>query len=312
METEKLMKMDFPEDTKMETVFQSDRLQNMEKMETCKEVEEFYGELRMDWKREDRPFLFTSLVSSIDSKIAFSDNPCGPLIARMNRLDEMGAMSDWWVLNLLRSIADGILIGTGTLNAEADYSGHVFSQNLENMRIRKGEYPIPWNIIVSSDGKRIPYEHEIFRIPEIPVMICSSEAGLQYAREKLDKEVFVITEGTEGCDRKNLLEKAKDHVIFVITGEETPDTVRMMKILKNLKFDRILVETPGYMHQLLKKELLDELFLNYSCLYVGGKALGIGANGEEFTSEKHPHTKLLSIHRHSDSFFYFRHQFVYK
>ena len=59
------------------------------------------------------------------------------------------------------------------------------------------------------------------------------------------------------------------------------------------------------------EKMMDELFFNYSCIYVGGQALTIGKFGKEFTSTDHPHTRMLSIHTHSDHFFYFRHQLMY-
>ena len=41
------------------------------------------------------------------------------------------------------------------------------------------------------------------------------------------------------------------------------------------------------------------------------QALTIGKFGREFTSEDHPHTRMLSIHTHSDHFFYLRHKLLY-
>lgn len=74
---------------------------------------------------------------------------------------------------------------------------------------------------------------------------------------------------------------------------------------------KVLVETPSYMHYLVSQGMMDELFFNYSCIYVGGQALTIGKFGKEFGSKDHPHTRMLSIHSHSDHFFYFRHKLIY-
>lgn len=81
--------------------------------------------------------------------------------------------------------------------------------------------------------------------------------------------------------------------------------------MKKLGLDKVLVETPSYMHFLVAQGLMDELFFNYSCIYVGGQALTIGKFGREFGSKDHPHTRMLSIHTHSDHFFYFRHKLIY-
>jgi hypothetical protein len=75
--------------------------------------------------------------------------------------------------------------------------------------------------------------------------------------------------------------------------------------------ERALVESPSYCHVLMQDALLDELTLNYSCLYIGGIAVGLGNGMEPFTSTRHPESELLSIHMHSPSFLYFRHRLRY-
>lgn len=59
---------------------------------TCEKIREIYGELRFPAVPADRPYTYTSLVTSLDGKIAFSDAPQGPLIARLNQKDPAGAM----------------------------------------------------------------------------------------------------------------------------------------------------------------------------------------------------------------------------
>ena len=86
---------------------------------------------------------------------------------------------------------------------------------------------------------------------------------------------------------------------------------RVSRFNKKFGLDKVLVETPSYMHFLVAQGLMDELFFNYSCIYVGGQALTIGKFGREFGSKDHPHTRMLSIHTHSDHFFYFRHKLIY-
>ena len=103
---------------------------------------------------------------------------------------------------------------------------------------------------------------------------------------------------------------AGDH--FVAASTIYGGTVNLFAVtLKKFGIDRLLVETPSYMHYLVSQKMMDELFFNYSCIYVGGQALTIGKFGKEFTSQDHPHTRMLSIHTHSDHFFYLRHKLLY-
>lgn len=135
-----LFKMPFDiEKTKIRQIYRSEELEKAQvETITCDEMKQIYGELKFDRLHEDRPYTYTSLVTSIDGRIAFTDAPQGPLIAKMNQYDGDGAGADWWILNMLRAVSDGDIIGAGTMNAESDYTAHVFSQELEMPGSRPG------------------------------------------------------------------------------------------------------------------------------------------------------------------------------
>ena len=280
-----LFKMPFDiEKTKIKQIYRSEELDKAQvETITCGEMKQIYGELKFDRLHEDRPYTYTSLVTSIDGRIAFTDAPQGPLIAKMNQYDGDGAGADWWILNMLRAVSDGDIIGAGTMNAEHDYTAHVFSQELEDARIAAGMQPVPWNIISSLDATDIPFDHVLFKTPEVPVT---------------DEMIAAMKEN-------------QDKILVIATGDKAPDSKVALYIMKKFGLDKVLVETPSYMHFLVAQGLMDELFFNYSCIYVGGQALTIGKFGKEFGSKDHPHTRMLSIHTHSDHFFYFRHKLIY-
>lgn len=282
---------------------------------TCNHIKEIYGELKFLELHEDRPYMYTSLVTSIDGKIAFTDAPQGPLIAKLNKYDENGATADWWILNMLRAVSDGDIIGAGTMQAESDYTCHIFDEEMEEARIKAGLPPVPWNIISSLNGSDIPFEHVLFNTPEVPVMISTSAAGLKVVEEKIKNDYVAIGPVyTKEDVTEEMIQKMKDNqdkVIVIATGDNAPDSKLSLYIMKKFGLNKVLVETPTYMHYLVSQGLMDELFFNYSCLYVGGQALSIGKFGKEFGSQDHPHTKMLSIHRHSDHFFYLRHKLIY-
>lgn len=214
---------------------------------------------------------------------------------------------------MLRAVSHGILIGAGTMRAEADFTGHIFDQDLEDMRIEAGLPPVPVNIITSLDATDIPFDHLLFGQPEIPVMISTSTAGCQLVQEKLQMPCQIVTVTSQEQVTAELLSTLSlepGKVLVLGTGETAPDAHLLMYVLRRMGIERLLVETPTYMHYLVSQKLMDELFFNYSCIYVGGQALSIGKYGKEFTSADHPHTRMLSIHSHSDHFFYFRHQLL--
>lgn len=304
------------EKTKLTEIYRSKELDNAQVSTiTCDEMKQIYGELKFEKLHEDRPYTYTSLVTSIDGRIAFTDAPQGPLIAKKNKYDGDGAGADWWILNMLRAVSDGDIIGAGTMNAEKDYTAHVFSEQLEAARVAAGMQPVPWNIISSLDATDIPFDHILFKTKEVPVMISTSAAGVPVIKEKMENEYYIVgpvkdcSEVTEEMIRK--MKENSDKILVIATGDKAPDSKVALYIMKKFGLDKVLVETPSYMHYLVSQQLMDELFFNYSCIYVGGQALTIGKFGKEFTSEDHPHTRMLSIHSHSDHFFYFRHKLIY-
>ena len=96
-------------------------------------------------------------------------------------------------MNMLRAVSDGVMLGAGTMNAEADYTCHVFDQDMEDMRIEAGKNPVPWNIITSLDATDIPFDHVLFQTPEVPVMISTSKQGVEVVKEKIKNDYFVVT-----------------------------------------------------------------------------------------------------------------------
>ena len=312
-----LFKMPFDiEKTRVKQIYRSSSLDQAQvETITCEEMNQIYGDLKFEALHEDRPYTYTSLVTSIDGRIAFTDAPQGPLIAKLNKYDGDGAGADWWILNMLRAVSDGDIIGAGTMNAESDYTAHVFSQQLEDARVAAGMEPVPWNIISSLDATDIPFDHVLFKTKEVPVMISTSAAGVPVIREKMKEDYYLVGPVKDISEvTGEMIESMKanrNKVLVIATGDKAPDSKVALYIMKKFGLNKVLVETPSYMHYLVSQGMMDELFFNYSCIYVGGQALTIGKFGQEFGSEDHPHTRMLSIHSHSDHFFYFRHKLIY-
>ena len=180
-----LFKMPFDVDRlRLTRVYESPELSRCQaETMSCDKIRQIYGDLKFLELHQDRPCTYTSLVTSIDGRIAFTDVPQGPLIAKKNKYDPAGADADWFILNMLRAVSDGVMLGAGTMNAESDYTCHVFDQDMEDMRVENGRPPVPWNIVTSLDAADIPFGHVLFNTPEVPVMISTSRKGLALVRE---------------------------------------------------------------------------------------------------------------------------------
>ncbi len=281
------------------------------------EAREVFGELRFPACPEDRTYTTASFVTSVDGKIAFGDNPAGPLVAQANRMDPDGAMADFWVLNLMRASADAIFAGAGTMHKEPDGVICIFDQGLEDARVAAGKDPVPWVIIMSLDGTDLRFEDTMFDDQPV-IMICTSPAGLEVIREKMNREYFVVGpyESSREVDPEEVSrlfhENREKGIPVIVTGQGSmTDSPAILRVTRAMGIRSAMVESPSYCHSLLRQGLLDEMTLNYSCVYIGGTAPGFGMGMEPATSLNHPHTEMLSLHMHSSSFFYFRHRLVY-
>ena len=255
---------------------------------------------------EEYPYAYASMVTSIDGRIAFPDAPIGPFIASKNYLAKEDSLIDWYTLNILRASADGIIFGANTLAAEPEGTGHVYDAYLSKARERMKGSIVPWNIIPTMDGTDIPFGHITFTSGQIPVILYTTCKGMEFCRQQLGRKTAVI-DSLEGCPSS--LDPSA--VYIVVTGEDRIDNRLGLKILRRMGIRRLLVESPTLAHIFIREQLLDELFLDYSCVYLGGSALTIGQRFPSFTSQDHPHTELLRVYMHSSHFMFFRHRLVY-
>ena len=157
-------------------------------------------------------------------------------------------------------------------------------------------------------------EHNLLKNTDVPCMMVTSPKGLEYL-EKNFKGTYLVAKETDSEEViKEKLDKAGKGVLPVlVTGKGGfPDSTVTMKILKKIGIERLLIESPGYGHYLVKQKMMDEFFLNLSAVYIGGgDTMTLGKADKGFLAEAHPHTQILSIHMYNDYFAYFRYKFNY-
>lgn len=303
-----LTKMQYPyKEMKLQCLYKNEKVELCELGIDNEHLLEVYGEALMFPELPvKKPYMYSSLVTSIDGRIAYNDAPEGPFIASKNYLAKEGSIVDWYTLNVLRASADGIIFGANTLKAEPTGSGHVYEESLEQSRIIMNKNEVPWNIIPTIDGRDVPFDHFVFTCKEIPIMFYTTEVGLNYCVENLNDDYIVI----RNKDEITLPLDTKQKYI-IVSGKDEMNHQLAMKLLKEIGIHKLLVESPTLMHIFIQEELMDELFLNYSCVYLGGNALTIGSKFASFDSLNHPHTSLISVYLHSSHFMYLRHKLIY-
>lgn len=278
-----------------------------DRVSSCDKTKEIYGEFRFPEYFKDRPYTYGSFVMSIDGKIAYNESPDGTLIARSNGYDPDGGLADYWILNLLRAGADASLVGARTISKEPGLTSKVYDEDLQKQRIKEGLSPIPVHVIATQSGLHFPASHNIVTADEIPAIIMTSPEGLKNLQKDLTVS-FDILHYSENIKCSEF----KSGKLILVTGEGSlPNISDAMKALKKLGIHRMVIESPMYLSLLMKEAMLDELFLNTSSIFIGGDSLSIAKEVESFTVSKHPHTQVITIHSHSDFFFYTRYRVLH-
>ena len=275
----------------------------------------FGRNLKFSEFKNDRPYTYNSLVASIDGKIAFEDSPQGPLIAKKNMFASIGSTVDYWILNLLRGSADAIICGTQSISKEINSggTGHCYDANITNYRKENGMSEVPWRIVVTLDGNDVPFEAAQFTHPDMTSMFYTTQFGVEKILEKSNKEVVVIGpfDSVEKVSLENFIfDSKKSYAIVTNTNKEFNNRIGLC-ILKKMGINKLLIESPTVTHIFMQERLLDELFLNQSGIYIGGKATSIGNNCSSFSSLDHPHAELVSIYMYNPYFIYNRYRLKY-
>lgn len=273
------------------------------KMEVPEEVKILMGDFRLPEPGSDRPYLYACMVESMDGKIGFADSPEGTLIAKKNMEDPKGGAIDFAVLNVCRCYADAVFIGTGTLKARMNQLWYASIKVPELAKVReKLEKPakLPLTIIVSRDGTDIPYGHPVFGMEEAPV-VMTSEQGAELMVAHFPDRTEIIREPEE-------LTLPSSRIRVLAAGTEDSDMEKQLKLLLECGIRYVCVESPGYTWQLIRKKYLDEYLLDFSGLMAGGG--NTTGRPFPFTSEVHPHTRLLSV-GYTEGFLFTRQKLLY-
>ncbi|MDD2980812.1 MAG: dihydrofolate reductase family protein [Hespellia sp.] len=304
------------EKIKINQIFKSEELDTYKEMPVASnKIRSVYGnELCFPESKEDRPYIFSSFVTSIDGKLAYADKPSAFYVAGKNRMAGGGKDTDFWILNALRGVCDAAIIGGNSMKTDADYSMHCMDADIESDRISAGLSKIPLNIVMTLDAADVPMDHALLKSTGVPCILVTSPNGLEYLKKNFKREYIVATEqDTDEVIQEKLSKAGQGILPVLITGTGGfPDSSATMKILKMYGINRLLIESPGYGHFLVKQKMMDEFFLNMSAVYIGGgDTMTLGKSDKGFLAEAHPHTKILSIHMYNEYFAYFRYKFNY-
>lgn len=156
-----------------------------------------YGPLRFP-PREGSPYVIGNFVTTVDGVASLSDPgmPGGGPISGSNPHDRM-------VMGLLRSAADAVIVGAGTLRSVPNHlwtAEHIFpalSDTYRRLRIASGRNASPLNVIVTARGD-LDLDLPVFRSGAVKVLIVTNPEGARRIRERALPSSVVIGEAPEG------------------------------------------------------------------------------------------------------------------
>ena len=157
-----------------------------------------------DWQIpeiQDRPYIYSDFAISRDGRITYREEGYvgGSDITQSNR-------ADLWFMAFLRTRADGIMNGYGTVNLDYDElwtAAALFPDDapaFQELRDYFGHTKPPILIILSHDG-RIDFEGATLQLPDMHVVLATSEEGSAYARDfSVPAKLDVHGMGAHGAD----------------------------------------------------------------------------------------------------------------
>lgn len=168
----------------------------------------------------------------------------------------MGGPGDRFIFNLLRELADVIVVGAGTVRIEG-YSGAQLSAAQRQHRQARGQSEVPPLAIVTKSG-HLNRDMAVFTRTEVPPLVLTCAAAAAQTRRLLSGVCEVLD-----CSAGD---------------PEKVDEAALLAALDARGLRRILTEGgPMLLGSLIDRDMLDELCLTIAPYIVGGQARRIAA-----------------------------------
>ena len=247
------------------------------------ELQRLYGgDLSFPEPHGSRPHVIGNFVETIDGVVSFR------LPGRSGGGEISGGSDeDRFVMGLLRSVSDAVLVGSRTLHEDP---GHVripafiypeAKDLYAELRSKLGKPPLPLNVVLTASGK-VNLDEPTFHTEGLPTVIMTTNEGAsRIASDHSDTSHITVRSTGE-------------------TGTTTPGAV--LKILADEFGIRLLLHEggPTIFGQSLAAKMIDELFLTLAPQIAGRESVAQRPNiaGETvFVPEMAPWFGLRSVKR---------------
>ncbi|WP_457548606.1 2,5-diamino-6-(ribosylamino)-4(3H)-pyrimidinone 5'-phosphate reductase [Archaeoglobus sp.] len=195
-----------------------------------------------------RPFTFINVASSVDGKISNEKR----IQLRISCEEDLRRVDE------LRAKSDAIMVGIGTVLAD-NPKLTVKSEELRKRRLVKGKDENPIRVVVDSKC-RIPLDANV-----------------------LDKSAKTIVAVSNLADLEKVDALRKMGVDVFISGDDKVDLKALVEYLYNLGVRILMVEGGATLNwAMLKEGLIDEIYVYYGNMIVGGKDSPTVVDGKSF------------------------------
>jgi riboflavin biosynthesis pyrimidine reductase len=236
-----------------------------------------------DWRlpAAPPPYVYVNFVVAHDGRVSFNEpgHMGGGSVSRFDRRDQ-------WLMGLLRSRADAVLFGEGTLRAEPEHvwtSDAIFPDDAHAfglLRQAEGRSRQPLQVVLSLAGE-LPQEAALLRRNDLDVLIVTTQRGAERIPRRSHVDVHVLR--ADEADLRELIQELAERF-----GLRT-----------------LLCEGGPHVYgALLSSGAACDEFLTLSPLVVGEPAEGPPrpslVEGAAFVPDEAPRPRLLSVRRGGD------------
>jgi riboflavin biosynthesis pyrimidine reductase len=194
----------------------------------------------------DDGFVRLNMISSIDGAITVG-----------GKSGALGGPPDHKVFTTLRSWADVIFVGAGTVRAE-QYGPAKLDADVQQRRRDRGQLPLP-PIAVVTGSANFDFDAQFFRDANVKPLLVTSASRAPDIAALAGDAAEVITTGADAVDLRDAIAQLRDRGLGCVLAEGGP----------------------GLNSELTRDGLLDELCLTLSPRIVGGDGPRIIA-GDQF------------------------------
>ncbi len=185
-----------------------------------------------------RPWLLANMVAGLDGSLAWN-----------GRVGALSSAADRELFVRLRALADGVLVGAGTVRAEG-YGPVQLPEPLRRRREESGRSPVP------------------------PLVVVTRSLALDWAAplwaDHTEQSGTVPVVVTVSAAPPDALEQARRHADVVVAGERSVDVRVAMGALAERGMDVVLTEGgPTLLDELVEADVLDELCLTVAPFFGG-------------------------------------------